>query len=132
MRPLDQLTVSLLCPMGAAARCTPAGSFRCGLAVPHAPGVGWPYVLDPDVGDDWHIVRDLGLMPPKGRALCDQLPPSLDGWPAVTASRPAWRCTRPAAPGAACLPSSPRPSRGRASPRAVGWAATQPGRVAAM
>jgi hypothetical protein len=48
------------------------------LAVRHAPGVGWLYVLDPDVGDDWHIVRDLGLMPPKGRALCGQLPPSLE------------------------------------------------------
>jgi hypothetical protein len=47
--------------------------------------VGWLYVLDPDVDDAWHIARDLGLMPPKGRALCGQLPPSLDGWPAVTA-----------------------------------------------
>jgi hypothetical protein len=32
------------------------------LAVPHAPDVGWLYVLDPDLGDDWHLVRDLGLM----------------------------------------------------------------------
>ena len=72
--------------MAGVVRCIPGGIVPPRLAMPHAPGVGWLYVLDPDVGDDdWHIVRDLGLTPPKGRALCGQLPPSLGGWPAVTA-----------------------------------------------